>query len=164
MTDVGNAQQDKSRHTRLGTPGEQQRHSPERKAQGQIEIEETNMKRPAVGQHRETRQHEPGPRPGRGAGQLEGAPKENQHAKRNRNPLRCLRAETVLQAAQDQVEQNVGPHSGDKSDRGISQFDLPGQPGVINMTAEITGLDSLPKARDQQGRRDQCGPDNTGTL
>ena len=82
-------------------PIPRQRERPETEPQAEIEIEQTHVEGPTVGEHRQNRQQGPGPRSGHLPDERERAPDENQHRAGDRDPLRHIRAVQFEQAFQD---------------------------------------------------------------
>ena len=81
----------------------------------------------------------------------EGAPHEHQHRDRDRDSLRRFGAEQPEQAAQHQVEQNVGGLPDDHQPLRAPALDQLRQPRIVDVAGKVAGLHSrLPVDRRQQ--------------
>ena len=126
-------------HTpRSGLP--QQRQGPETEPQAEIEIEETHVKYPAIGQHGDTRQNLPGLTARSHAREGKRAPNENQNCQRYGDALRRFRSEHLKKPAEHQVEQDVGGLPDDLQSLDAAAFDQLRQPGVVDVAGKIAGL------------------------
>src|SRR6185437_6765820 len=129
---------------------------PEANAHAEVEIEEAHMEDPAVGEHRNAGQQVPGPASGGGGDEGEGSPDERQHGDRNRDALREFGAYGAEKRVQQKVEQDVGGLADDDQALELAALNQLREPGIINMTGKIAGLDArLPVDGEQEKNRQE---------
>lgn len=147
--------QERSEHGRRddANPSEvpDERQSNTGQAEGQVVVHETHVENVAISEHGDAG----GEGPWRTAtGRLhesEEAPKENENAKGNRDFLGRGEAKEFCEVEKHEVEEHVVPLPDDVDARGSSLFDELGEPGIVEVTAEIARLDvAVPKAGDQE--------------
>jgi hypothetical protein len=108
---------------------------------GQIVVHETHVKDIAVGEHGEERREEPG-RAARGDGdQGEDAPEEEEGAEGDGDFFGGGDAEKIGEGEEKKIKENVFPLPDGIDAGGSSLLDELGEPGVVDVAAEITGFD-----------------------
>jgi len=87
--------------------------------------------------------------------ETENAPEENQDARGDGEDLRGVPAEESCRLFECNVEQNVVPLAGDIDAGSLAMLSQLGEPGVVDMAAQISGLNvGVPDAWNEQEKRE----------
>lgn len=101
------------------------------------------------------------------------APEKNQHPQARCDPLRRFDPKGAQQAFKPQVEEDIGPLPAHGQTRGTPLLDFGSQPGVVQVTGEVSCLNPLLPNAGQQGQKLRpvnaalslpCGTPGRGSL
>src|SRR5579859_181316 len=121
----------------------------------QIEVEEPHGERVAVRQHRDTRSEKPGRPAACGSDERKNSPKKDEHAKRHHDFFGGRKSQKIRGMQQHPVKQHIIPLPYEVEARRLALLNQLGQPGVVHMAGEITGLNMpVPKTGHDDGDGD----------
>src|SRR5208283_1602199 len=108
---------------------------------GKIVVHEAHVEDEAVGEHGEERREEPGRAACGNGNDGEEAPEEEEDAKGDGDFLSGGDAEEIGERKEQEIEEDVMPLPDGVHAGGSSLLDELGEPGVVDVAAEITGFD-----------------------
>jgi hypothetical protein len=115
----------------------------------------------AVGKHGEERREEPWRAASGDGNEGEEAPEEEEDAKGDGDSFRGVDAEEIGERKEQEIEENVMPLPDGVHAGGSSLLDELGEPGVVDVAAEVTGFDvGMP----EDGNEKESGEDNDSGL
>ena len=117
----------------------------------QIVVHKTHVEDVAVGEHGEGGREEPRRSRGDGVHEGEEAPKENEDAEGDGEFFGEGETEEIGEMEEEQIEEDVVPLRDDVNAGGFALVDELGEPGVVEVAAEIAGFNvAMPEAGDQE--------------
>jgi hypothetical protein len=126
---------------------------------GQVVVHETHVENVAVAEHGEERREEPG-RMARGNGdEGEDAPEEEENGKSDSNFFGSGDAEEIGERKEQEIEEDVFPLPDGVDAGSNSLLDELGEPGVVDVAAQITGFDVVVP---EDGNEKECGEEEDG--
>jgi len=118
---------------------------------GKIVVHEAHVEDEAVGEHGEERREEPGRAVRSNGDEGEEAPEKEEDAKGDGDFFSGSDAEEIGERKEQEIEENVMPLPDGVHARGNSLLDELGDPGVVDVAAEVTGFDvGMPEDGDEK--------------